>query len=391
MAYNGNVVEVLCDLIALPSVNPGEMAHRIDYPFGEGRVGDYVERFFSGFDVKIERQEICAGRANILVHIPGRDPDAPAVAFEAHMDTVSPGLMKGPFSPRVDGGRVYGRGACDTKASLAAMMVSAGTILDSRTLPAQPICLVGAVDEEFGALGISTLMNLGAQFAAIIVGEPTSLDIVLATNGQVCLQIVTNGVAAHSSVPSNGVNAIYIMNDVIHILRRQSEVLFPLRGHSLCGSPVLNVGIIRGGIAECIVPDRCEIAVDRRLVPGETAEEAVAEIRNWIKDDLGANLSGCVTVDVVAPPLVPLVISDDHALVKALAASLRATRNEVRMVGAPYTTDASIVIAGGIPAVVFGPGALTQAHTADEFVNISELVAATDTLRHLMETGVEIK
>lgn len=387
MTATHDVINVLCDLVALPSVNPEHDSHQTAPPYGETRVADYVEHYFRAYDLRVERQEALPGRENVLVHVPGKDRRAAAILLEAHMDTVDVQGMDAPFAPRVENGRIYGRGACDTKASLAAMMLALKELLQEGAMLPRDCLFAAVADEEFRMTGAQRLAQHGVRLAAAVVGEPTGLRVVSAHNGQVYVRIVAHGKAAHTSTPEQGVNAIDIMNDVISIIRRRAACVYPERRHSLCGSPLLTVSMIRGGTSFHVVPDACEIAVDRRLIPGETWHDAVEEVKGWVAEVLDAETTKRVEFNAPDKAVVAMETPTEHPLVQALRFATEAVLGRSQVVGVPWNTNASHYIAAGIPSVVFGPGDIAQAHSVGEFVESRQLTAAVDILKRFLVTG----
>jgi len=386
MAASRDVAQLLCDLIALPSVNPEENRERVEAPYGEARMSDYVERFFQPFGLRIERQQGLPGRDSVLVHVPGAG-SGPPLMLEAHMDTVSGEGMDSPFTPRVEGGRIYGRGAADTKGSLAVEMTALREVLEEgRSLP-RGVVLAATADEEYGMSGARRLVESGVAIAGAIVGAPTALQVVSAHDGQMYCQITASGIAAHTSNPQSGVNAIYLVHDVIGVLRRRSDLLYPQRQHPLCGSPLLTVSVIKGGISEHIVPDHCEIRMDFRVIPGETCEQVFGEMKGWLAQDLDPASFARLDFSSAYKMEPPAETPSDHPLVHAMVRATSRVLGEAQVAGVRYNTNASHYSAAGIPCVVFGPGHISQAHAAVEFVEIRELEAAAQILKDLMLQG----
>ncbi len=398
MAAKQNLIQLLCDLIALPSVNPEHETQQSEAPYGEGRVADYVQRYFQPFGVRLQRQQALPGRESVLVWVPGADASAPPVLLEAHTDTVGVEGMDDPFTPRVEGGRVYGRGACDTKASLAAMMFVLRQLLEEgASLPRGRVslrrgCVLAATaDEEFGMTGARCLVESGVTFSGAIVGEPTALKIVAAHDGQMYLKITAHGKAAHTSMPQHGVNAIYLMDEVINVLRRRADAIYPQRQHPLCGSPKWTVSMIHGGTSEHIVPNHCEIAIDFRVIPGESCQGMLEEVKSWLAQDLDA--AALERIEFAEPHKTepPMETPSDHLLLRGMRAAVAGVTGDAQVVGVPYNTNASHYAAAGIPCVVFGPGDIAQAHSVDEFVEISQVEAAVEILkRFLLESAASL-
>jgi succinyl-diaminopimelate desuccinylase len=387
MPANDDVIQLLCDLIALPSVNPDHNTERTESPYGEGRVADYVQSYFQPFEVRVERQQALPGRDNVLVHVPGADRAARPVLLEAHMDTVDVQGMEDPFTPRVEGGRIYGRGACDTKASLAAMMRALRELLEEgASLPRG--CVLGATaDEEFGMAGARQLVRSEMAFVGAIVGEPTCVKVVAAHDGQMYVKIIAHGKAAHTSSPQYGVNAIYAINEAIGILRQRADTAYRQRLHPLCGSPKLTVSMIHGGASEHIVPDLCEMVIDCRVIPGETCQQVLEEVKSWLAEGLDGDAFERLEFAVPHKAEPPVETPLNHPLVKGLREAAVHVLGDGQVVGVPYNTDASHYAAAGIPCVVFGPAGIAQAHGVVEFVEIEQLTAAVEILKHFLLEG----
>jgi acetylornithine deacetylase len=288
----------------------------------------------------------------------------------------------------VEGGRVYGRGACDDKAALAAEMIAVKELLEEGVVLPRGCVLVGGADEEYGMTGSAALAAAGMEFCGAIVGEPTSLDIVPATDGQMYFQVRTRGKAAHTSRPHEGINAIYLIAEVMDVLRRRAASVFPTRHHPLCESPLLTVAIIHGGSSEHVVPDGCEIRVDRRLIPGETGEEALEEIEAWLAEDLDRETHERVETEMMFKNQPPLDTPVDHPLVQGLCAVVEEVVGEAKIRGIKGNTDGSNLSEGGIPSVVFGPGG-GGSHSSVEFADIEKLHVTVEILKRFLKGGFD--
>ena len=268
--------ELLARLIQINSINP-------NYADGVPEFGcaSFVHDYLQQQGLSVWYQPVFPDRPNVLARLPGLDRTRQLV-FEAHMDTVTAqGMSIAPFEPQVIGGKMFGRGACDTKAGLAAMIDALTELAQKKIKPPQDILLAATIDEEFSYRGVLALCshhgdNLvwqsstgsALQTQLAVVAEPTSLRLVTASKGVLRWQIETIGLAAHSSKPNLGRNAINDMAVLIAELQRDSASLGTMV-HPLMGSPSLNVGVSRGGVQVKFVPDRCCIELDRRLLPGE--------------------------------------------------------------------------------------------------------------------------
>jgi len=363
-------VAILEDLIRIPSVNPhyGEGAQ------GEMELSRYIERYCRDAGLAVSRQPVYDGRDNLIIELRTGHPES-VLLFEAHMDTVSFGGMPDPLEPRCVDGRMYGRGACDTKGSLAAMMYAMAECAKRPEKLRSDLVLCAAVDEEHACGGILKFLELDLPVSAAIVGEPTDLHIVVAHKGCVRFAVTTHGKAAHSSVPHEGENAIVAMADVVSHLAREVTPRLKNIADPLCGPATLSIGTIHGGEQINIVPDRCTIRVDRRIVPGETPEGVWEQIRT--------ELSAWCTSRGIRCTVEPLLLdwaldtpADDPVVQTARDAAVRLGLSpEPR--GETYGSDASKLRGRkGIPSIVFGPGSIAQAHSADEWVAVADVERA---------------
>jgi acetylornithine deacetylase len=364
------VVELLCDLIAIPSANP------IYDPLsrGETDMADYVEAWAMRLALETTRQTVFPGRDNVLVRLAGPD-DAPVLLLEAHMDTVGVEGMPGAFTPDLRDGRLYGRGACDAKGSLAAMMAAVERLVEDRADLACTVALLAAVDEETSGMGARAHVAAGGTADAAIVGEPTDGRIVNEHNGCVRGEIEVIGRAAHTSVAGEGINAIDGMAEVILALRAlDRELATEPGGPADNGS--LTVSLITGGAGINIVPERSVINYDRRTVPGQLSGQALAEIDAALDAVCAAHPE--YRIERREPWLVgnSLATSPESDIVRIASSASAALGLDATPIRVPYGSDASKFQEGGIPAIVFGPGSIANAHAVDEFVPVEDLIAA---------------
>jgi acetylornithine deacetylase len=372
-----NPRSLLQDLIRLDSINPSLDPNG----GGEAAIASYVADFCRDRQIDCKLQEVEPGRHNVLAYVPGGER---FLLFVAHLDTVpARGWTRNPFEPREVGNRLYGRGACDTKASLAVMLCALDSI--KRERPPATIVVAGSVDEEYRKKGARALRTLQPRFSGAVVGEPTNLEMVVAHKGSVRWQVETIGRAAHTSVPENGENALEAMAEVILVLKQLNQELRN-RPTPLTGPPSLTVSLIEGGSDICTVPARCVISIDRRLVPGESPAQALQEVENAF--DQLRNRSPQVRVRSILPAREDFPVSGalDDRLAEVTQQACRRVAGTGEPRGVPYGTDASELCAAGIPSVVFGPGSIEQAHTVDEFVDLTQLEQATEIHRLIMST-----
>lgn len=377
------VIADLLAMVAIPSVNP------FDAPALPGEAEDPLADWYAdalrAAGLTVEIHDVAPGRRNVVGRLAGSG-SGPSVMLAGHLDTVGVDGYADAFSPRRAGGRVHGRGACDMKAALAAFVEVARILGSAGVRPPGDLVVAAICDEEHGMIGSRALGgDTGADVA--IVGEPTSLQVCPAHKGQVCVVVRTHGIAVHSSRPELGHNAIVDMARVVDALGAYSDELATRPPHPLCGLPRVNAGVIRGGTIASTVPDRCDLEIDRRTLPGETADQVLADL-SAVVDRVAAGMSW----ELVGPTLVcdPL---DTPVVEPVVAAVLAAVSAEWPGAGDlpvafPAATDAPNL---GIPAVICGPGSLEQAHTVDEYVDEDQVVAAVGVyLRAVMGISLSV-
>ncbi len=366
------VTRLLADLVAIPSVNP--MGRAVQGPeFLEGRVSDYLEAYLRGIGVPFERQVVSPGRDNLIARY-----EAPrstrTILFDAHQDTVPvDGMTIAPFTPELKAGKLYGRGSCDIKGGLAAMLTAFARLVRERPSNSANVILACTVDEEFTHTGSSRLADghHGADLA--IVAEPTLLNIVDRHKGAVRWKIRTQGVACHSSTPHLGENAIYAMARVVSALQDYASDLARSTPDPVLGPPSLSVGRIEGGVSVNVVPDWSEIEIDRRVIPGERAADCPGRVLVYLRERLGDAMKRVEFLPpwVNMPPLVP---GKAEPFLPALKSAIERVRGRMpEVMGVPYGTDAGPLSEAGLPCVVFGPGDIAQAHTKDEWIELDQV------------------
>ncbi len=388
----------LADLVRRPSVNP--MGRDLSGPeYLEGRVTDYLVQRFTAAEIAWARQPVSPGRDNVLARLEATVPDAPTILWDAHQDTVpAEGMTIDPFAPLVRDGRMYGRGACDVKGGMAAMLVALDRLRASPLPRRATVVFSATVNEEFGFSGARALARLwddsvtvptdaaarqivvGRPVAAV-VAEPTDLELVVQHKGAVRWRIRVRGRACHSAFPEQGSNAIYPAGRVILAIEALATELLARQPDHPCGPPTLNLGTIRGGAGVNLVPDLAVLEVERRVLPGESPVAA--------RDEVIARIAAAcesATVEHDPPFLESAGLADASAdraaaaWIESLAAAVRVGGAAGRRSAARYGTNASVFAGAGVPSVVFGPGSIAQAHTADEWIELAEVDAAAAAL-----------
>lgn len=379
------LINLLSDMVSIPSINPGDGQLQILH--GEQRMADYLYQYFQNhpFRLDVTQEEILPNRPNIYIKT-GQDPAKKTLLLETHTDTVRVDEMTiAPFTPYVKDGRLYGRGSCDAKGQLAAMICGLEMALEETNgnLPIN-VHVAATVDEEHLHRGVDRLVDMKVEADGAVAGEPTELKIVAATKGSIRFKIVTTGESVHSANPQAGINAIYIMSDIIQTIHKTIVPMLSERNHALCGEATMSVTTIQGGTQVNIVPDRCAIDVDRRLLPGEHWEEAYLEIKQVIMGNIASELQPYVSIEY--PYLIDpsLETNGDSPIVTSMADIMSKLGEDNNIYGVPFGTDASKIAMRLIPTIVFGPGSINQAHTKDEFIEISEVLKAAEIYKTLI-------
>lgn len=377
--------QLLQRLIATPSVNPGSR-ESFEAPFGEGRMAALLEAIVSPWGAETSAREVKPGRVSFVAKFGGADSSR-SLMLEAHADTVGiEGMTVAPFEPAVRDGRMYGRGACDTKGSMAAMLLAIRRVLDEDGPPPVDVYFVSTCNEEAGADGAAALMAEGFRADAAVVGEPTDLSIIHAHKGIVRWAISTHGRAAHSSAPDQGASAISMMAKVIAAIDGPVAGALAEKHHPLLGEPTVSIGTIRGGTQTNVVPDGCTIEVDRRVLPSETAEEATREVRARL--DALAKAEKDFRYTLVETQRYPPFDEDvDSPVSRCAAAACEKVLGKATFAVAPWGANAGIFKHAGIPCVILGPGSIRQAHTADEYVELAQVAKAIDVYAHIIRNA----
>lgn len=372
--------KLLRELIALPSVNPALLPPG-DSRAGEERMAQYLAAVAAAAGLEVEFQEVLPHRCNVLARLRPPGKARACVVLAPHTDTVGHASMSPTlFEPRRRGERLYGRGACDTKGSVAAMLTALLATAASSGRPQRTeIVFAGLVDEEVNQTGSRALVRSGFRADLAIVGEPTRLQVITAHKGDLWLTLETRGKAAHGAMPSLGRNAVHEMARVVSLLEGQYAARLKRIRHPLLGSPTINVGSIHGGTQPNIVPDHCEISVDRRTIPGETDAGVLRGLKALFKDK---GLRARIQDNKAASRCWPMETDPELPLVKQLLDIV----GQNGASGVHYFSDASVLARGGTPAVLFGPGDIAQAHTIDEWISVRSLERATAFLIRFLQS-----
>jgi acetylornithine deacetylase len=345
-----NLAELTAQLVRINSVNPD----LVPGGAGEGDIARFVADWLEDAGLEVETEEVASGRFNVVGTARGSGGGR-SLLLNAHMDTVGVAGMESPFEPRSQDGRLYGRGAYDMKASLAAIML-VGAEAAKAGLRGDVI-VTAVCDEEVGSIGSASVAERLRADAAI-VAEPTEERLAVAHRGFAWLELETRGRAAHGSRPDLGEDAIARMGEVLVRLQGLGATLQEAISHPLLGTGSLHASLIEGGTELSTYPDRCLLKAERRTLPGETPEQVEAEALGLL-----GGLPGSARVTFFREPFE---VSEDEEIVALVAR--HADGSEV--IGVPYWADSALFAAAGIPTVVFGPRG-EGAHAAVEWVDVA--------------------
>ncbi len=380
MTYS-TAVRHLRDYVAIPSVNPMGRTDIDPRWLGEERYAELVHQQLRKLGV--DSVLVGTGTRRSVVGEVRVSGSAETVMIASHLDTVPVDNMTiDPFDPVVQGGRLQGRGSCDTKAGMAALIAALERVLARGTL-ARNVVIVGEADEESsGSLGVSDVLRhlAGRKVDWAIATEPTELRLVNAHKGIAVARVEARGRACHSSDPGRGKNAIVALARAITCLEQLGTEL-ATRRHAQLGPATLSIGLMAGGQAPNIVPDRAWLVMDRRTLPGETGASLRAEIEQALR------ASGLVDVELAELRMGkdPLFTPATHAAAVACHRALERSGCDPDPRSVAFATDAGLFAREGIPSLVLGPGSITQAHTEAEYVEVDQLERMVGVFEQIME------
>lgn len=372
---------LLSDLVALPTVNPMGRPYASKEPVERPAV-DYIADLFARYPVGVTRLDPSPMHQSLLVTVPGRSP-GPYTLLESHLDTVpADEWIDRAFSPLQRDGRLFGRGACDDKGSVAAMILAVLEMLEAGQTPPLPVALLAAADEEHAQTGIRQFAALNYPLARAVIGEPTRLRPILQHKGVIRWDITVHGRSAHSSQPELGRDAIAGAMRVMAWLEEHQRRLGARFSSPLLTGPTITVTMIHGGRTRNAVADECTLSVDFRVLPGMSPAESREGVIRAL-DGLELELSHG-NLQVETPPLA--TSPDDPFALAALAVCRRITGiGDLDFAGAAYGTDAAWV-ADRASTIVLGPGGIETAHTVDEQIELVEVVSAARIYHELLLT-----
>jgi acetylornithine deacetylase len=369
-----DLIGLLSSLVAADSVNPS----LVPGGAGEDEIAALIEGWAGDAGLESERLEETAGRPSVLVRARGTGGGGRTLLLCGHIDTVNVAGMRDPHTPRVDGDRLYGRGAYDMKAGVAAALIAAREA--SRLRLAGDVVVAAVADEEHASLGVQEALRRVSADGAVVT-EPTELELVVAHKGFVWSEVEVTGRSAHGSRPHLGVDAILKMGAVLRELEQLDRSLGD-RTHPLLGRASVHASLIQGGVELSSYPAHCRLGLERRTLPGETGRQIAAELESLLERCRTADHEFAASHRTL---LVrePFEIAREAELVALLArAAADVLPEPAKIGGASYWADAAFIAAAGIPTVLFGPGG-EGAHAIEEWVSLSDTEAVARTLTGL--------
>jgi acetylornithine deacetylase len=346
-----DVIELTRRLVAIDSVNPA----LVPGGAGEPEIARFVVAWAEDNGLAAEVLEATPGRPSVVVR--KREARGRTLMLCAHLDTVGVEGMSDPHAPRIEGDRLYGRGAYDMKSGLASALIACRE--------AEGDVLVAAVaDEEHASLGVQEVLASHSADAAIVT-EPTELELIVAHKGFVWVEVEVEGRAAHGSRHEEGVDAIVKAGPILTGLG-ELDASLAARTHPLLGRGSVHASLIEGGGEMSSYPGRCKLGLERRTLPGETAADVEAEVARLLVD--GATQRTTLVRE-------PFEVPRDAEIVRVVSEAA----GNPRIAGAPYWADAAFIAAAGIPTVMFGASG-TGAHAVEEWVSVDDSVTVARTL-----------
>jgi acetylornithine deacetylase len=367
---DNDVVALLHDLVAIDSVNPSLAPAAA----GEREIAAYVSRWASRASLGVEVLEATSGRPSVVVRS-GRRGSGQTLLLCGHLDTVGLGGMSDPLAPRIDGDRLYGRGAYDMKGGLAAALVACRNA--ARSGLSGEVIVAAVADEEHSSIGVQEVLRHVRADAAVVT-EPTELAVATAHKGFVWVEIEVVGRAAHGSRPYLGVDAILKTGPILVALTSLNQRLRS-DAHPTLGPGTLHASLVTGGLEESTIPDRCTLTIERRTLPGESVAEVEYEIAELLSRCRRADPELAVTSRTLLARQPFETAAAEPIVGTVIQAARGVLGRSVGVVGVSYWADSAFLQAAEIPTVLFGPDG-DGAHAAVEWVSLPGTIACTQTL-----------
>ena len=372
-AQEGDPVALAQALVSTPSVNPVLE----EGGAGEAEMAELTAGWLTEWGLSVEMSEVAPERWNVLAHL-GGPGDGPVVLLNGHLDTVGvAGMSVPPFAGELRDGRLWGRGACDMKGGVAALLAATARL--AREGHSGSVIVALTADEEHASIGMDALVGRGVRADAAVVCEPTNLAIMPAHKGFVWVDAIFRGNAAHGSRPDVGVDAIEHAGRYLTRLESLRDELAAAEAHPLLAHGSFHAGTISGGSAPSVYPAECKLVLERRTLPGETPEGVMREFQA-VLDGLADEVPQLDAELVQGLTRPATEVLEDSPLVQGLISACSVQGVEPVVEGMTAWVDAAFLNEAGTPAVCFGPGSIAQAHSAAEWIDASEITVCADVL-----------
>jgi len=363
------ITKLAQDLIRVPSFS-GDAK-------GLSEISKIISKEMNSIGLSVELIEAEKGLTNVIGKFRGSET-APWILFNGHTDVVpvprDVDWIVSPFSAEIKDGRIYGRGACDMKGGLAAMLAAAKIVFSLFPEYKGNVILTATVDEEIGGFkGMKYVVEQGIKADMGIVCEPTDLKIVNVCKGLLWLKLRTKGKSAHGGRPERGINAIYRMSNILNMLENYD---FEQTPHEILGKPTVNVGSIRGGIKPNMVPDSCEAEIDIRYLPNQNHLQIIDDFEKLVGDLEGKDPQIETEIEIIRYRS-SIEIPKEEKVIKIIMQAVKRVLGEYpEFRGKVTPADTEHLVTAGIPSVMFGPGSEKLAHSSNEWISIDDILTA---------------
>ena len=357
-----------------------QIPSHIEYPDEEKEIGAFLAEVMRSEGIKTDVQIIEGKRPNVISTIKG-NKGGKSITYNGHIDSIPPFDMKDPFSGKIEGDYIYGRGASDMKSGIFAMAYAMIAIKRSGIVPPGDLVLSAVAGEEYGSFGATHYVKHNVLTDYGVCGEPTSMKIGSAQKGLHWFEFTIPGKRIHSSVSSQGINALKRLTKLITLINQKLEPELKKRTHPLLGPSMVNLGKVWGGEQPNVVPGEAHLQIERRYIPGETLESVTEELQELVDECNVGYEDYKITFDSMPYSLLvrktPMDIPAEHPIVQTmLSAGELVLDKKMEIFGVPFWGDAGVLHDSGVTTILFGPGEVSDAHTANERVNLTNVYKA---------------
>ena len=357
-----------------------QIPSHIEYPDEEKEIGAFIAGAMRAEGIDTDVQIVEGKRPNVIATIKG-DRKGKSITFNGHIDSIPPFDHTEPFSGRIDGDYMYGRGACDMKSGIIAMAYAMIAIKRSGITPPGDLVLSAVAGEEYGSFGATHYVKHNVLTDYGVCGEPTSMNIASAQKGLHWFEFNIPGKRIHSSVSSQGINALKRLNQLMTLINEKLEPELKKRTHPLLGSSLVNLGKVWGGEQPNVVPGEAHLQIERRYIPGETLQSVTEELQKLVDECNKGYEKYPITFTSMPYSLLvsktPMDVPFENPIVQAMLEAGKTVLNKtVDVVGAPFWGDAGVLHDAGVTSILFGPGEVRDAHTATERVSLTDVYNA---------------